>query len=107
MKIDLTPSDKSWKTSQLIQSSVIFFGAYLNQDYELSGDTIAEVVECYKQGTPVDAHERMLSEMGRFKREHPDPDRAFEETYGQDFSPDLWGRTAASFFEELTRLLSE
>ncbi|WP_373685701.1 contact-dependent growth inhibition system immunity protein [Paraburkholderia youngii] len=72
-----------------------------------SGDTIAEVLECYKQGTPVDAHERMLSKIGRLKREHPDPDRAFEETYGQDFSPDLWGRTAASFFEELTRLLSE
>ncbi|WP_262413723.1 contact-dependent growth inhibition system immunity protein [Paraburkholderia sp. UCT2] len=36
-----------------------FFGAYLNQDYDLSGDTLAEVVECYKQGTPVDAHERM------------------------------------------------
>ncbi|MBB5457582.1 hypothetical protein OKW30_004423 [Paraburkholderia sp. Clong3] len=66
-----------------------FFGAYLNQDYDLSGDTLAEVVECYKQGTPVDAHERMLSEIERFKGEHPDLDEAFEEAYGQDCSPDL------------------
>ncbi|MGF6922361.1 contact-dependent growth inhibition system immunity protein [Paraburkholderia sp. 40] len=84
-----------------------FFGVYLNQDYDLSGNTIAEIVECYKQGTPVDAHERMLSEIERFKSEHPDLDKAFGNAYGQDFSPDLWGHTTASLLDELKQILSE
>ncbi|WP_322010975.1 contact-dependent growth inhibition system immunity protein [Paraburkholderia sp. J12] len=84
-----------------------FFGAYLNQDYDLAGETIEEIVECYKQGTPPDAHKRMLFEMEHFKSEYPDLDEAFEETYGNDFSPELWGYTTASFFDELKRLLSE
>ncbi|MBB5503894.1 hypothetical protein HDG35_000129 [Paraburkholderia sp. JPY681] len=36
-----------------------------------------------------------------------DLDGAFYEMYGHDFNPKLWGHTTASFFEELTRILSE
>ncbi|MBN3803923.1 hypothetical protein GXB81_12785 [Paraburkholderia sp. Ac-20336] len=84
-----------------------FFDAYLNQDYELSGEAVEEIVECYKQGTPAEAHRRMVSEIERFISEHPDLDEALSDAYGNDFSPELWGYTTASFLEELKRLLSE
>jgi hypothetical protein len=32
-------------------------------------------------------------------------DEIFEAMYGFDFSPDLWGRTIASFLEELEEIL--
>jgi hypothetical protein len=76
-----------------------FFGAYLNQDYELSGHTIEEVVRSYMQGTPPQAHRRMLDEIAKFSSAHPqDLDKALLARYGSDFDATLWEHTAASFF---------
>ena len=83
-----------------------FFGAYLNQDYEISGDTVEEVLLCYKSETPVEAHKRMVSEIERFEVENSiHLEEMFLEMYGDDFSPALWGYTTFSFLEELKRLL--
>ncbi len=81
-------------------------GAYLNQDYEISGDTIDEVVACYaKDRTPSD-HQVLLDDIERFSHEHEhDLDEAFVAAYGFDFDPALWGLTTAAFFVELQRML--
>ncbi|TDV08335.1 contact-dependent growth inhibition system immunity protein [Paraburkholderia caballeronis] len=84
-----------------------FFGGYLNQDYELAGDTIPEIVACYKGDSPRECHFEMVHEIEAFMAEHPqDLDVAFETDYGSSFDPKLWGYTTASFLEELKGLLA-
>ena len=75
------------------------FGAYLHQDYQLFGDTIEEVVACYKDDSSAEQVQHMLDEIDRFRVEHSkDLDSALLALYGNDFDPKLWGHTAASFF---------
>ena len=82
------------------------FGAYLNQDYDLSGDTIEEVVASYVQGTSAENHGRILDEIEKFEQAHSDNlDQALLLRYGNDFDPELWGHTAASFFQLLGALV--
>lgn len=82
------------------------FGAYLNQDFSYWGNTIAEVVRCYKRDHPREDHLEMLAEIEQFEQTHrEDMDAAFESAYGFDFCPRLWGHTAASFLTELRSLL--
>jgi hypothetical protein len=82
------------------------FGAYLNQDYDLSGDTIEEVVRSYMQGTSGENHRRMLDEIAKFTLAHSQElDEALLARYGNDFDAALWGHTAASFFQLVESLL--
>ncbi|NIF53460.1 contact-dependent growth inhibition system immunity protein [Burkholderia sp. Ax-1724] len=84
------------------------FGAYFNQDSDLWGDTIPEIVSCYRRDCQRENHLEMIREIDSFISEHPnDLDSAFEKDYGQDLDPMLWGHTTASFLEELKHLLSE
>lgn len=84
------------------------FGVYLNQDFDIWGDTIPAIVACYKRDSPIADHKLMLAEIERFQKSHPhDLDIAFDKTYGHEFSPEPWGHTTASFLDELKRLLSE
>ncbi|SMG59388.1 contact-dependent growth inhibition system immunity protein [Paraburkholderia susongensis] len=83
------------------------FGIYFGQDFDLFGETVPEIVACYKKGSPY-RYQELIQEMNSFRGEHPDDlDSAFEKDYGRDFDPKLWGYTTASFFDELKRLLSE
>ncbi|MCC8396597.1 hypothetical protein LJ656_28820 [Paraburkholderia sp. MMS20-SJTR3] len=83
------------------------FGAYLNEDSDLWGDTLPEIIFCYKRDCPRESHLELIREINSFISEHPeDLDTAFEIDYGPDFSPKLWGYTTTSFLEELKRLLS-
>ncbi|MCC8396600.1 hypothetical protein LJ656_28835 [Paraburkholderia sp. MMS20-SJTR3] len=84
------------------------FGAYLNQDCKIWGDTIPEIISSYKRDCPRESHLEMIREIDSFIGEHPDDlDTAFETDYGHDFDPQLWEYTTASFLEELKRLLRE
>jgi CdiI immunity protein len=84
------------------------FGAYFNQDFDLWGDTIPEIVSCYKKDSPPEYHREIINEIDSFVNEHPDDlDSAFERNYDSGFNPALWGHTTASFLDELKRLLSE
>lgn len=81
------------------------FNTYFGQDFDLFGETVLEIVACYKKDCPYD-YENLVREIDSFRSEHPnDLDSAFEKDYGHDFDPVLWGYTTASFLEELKRLL--
>jgi hypothetical protein len=83
-----------------------FFGAYLNQDYQLSGETIEEVVDTYTQDTSAEYRKELSDEIARFCRAHShDLDAALSASYGFHFDPALWDHSAASFFELVQRLL--
>ncbi|MBB5465709.1 hypothetical protein OKW30_002758 [Paraburkholderia sp. Clong3] len=68
------------------------FGVYLNQDFDIWGETISAIVACYKRDSPVADHKSMLAEIERFERKHQhDLDVAFDQVYGLEFSPVPWG----------------
>jgi CdiI immunity protein len=84
------------------------FGAYLHQDYQLFGNTIQEVVECYKRDSSSEQIHHMLDEIARFRAEHSeDLDSSLLARYGNDFDPRLWEHTAASFFQLLESMLRD
>lgn len=84
------------------------FGAYLNQDYKLWGDTLEEVVRCYKRDSNAEDNQHLLEELARFSSTHAeDLDASFLARYGFDFDPRLWSHTTASFFELVRHVLSE
>jgi hypothetical protein len=83
-----------------------FFGGYLGQDYSLFGETIPEVVGCYVKENSADARQALIGEIHRFIEENDaNLDEAFEQEYGFQFDPKLWGHTTRSFFQELEQLL--
>src|SRR4051812_44972799 len=82
------------------------FGAYFNQDFDLWGDTIEEIVASYKDGTSRQQREGLLEEIDRFVGEYPDDlDAQLSARYGYDFDPVPWGHTARSFLDEVQRIL--
>ena len=83
------------------------FGAYLNQDSDYWGDTLEEVVSCFKRDSSHGEIEDTLSEISKFKNEAgKNLDEVFYALYGHDFNPKLWGYTTASLLEELKGLLA-
>ncbi|MCC8391205.1 hypothetical protein LJ656_01275 [Paraburkholderia sp. MMS20-SJTR3] len=82
--------------------------AYFGQDFDLFGDTIAEIVSCYMQDSPPQHHQDLIREINLFFTDHPDTiELEFKREYGTGFKPKLWGHTSTSFLNELKRLLSE
>jgi hypothetical protein len=84
------------------------FGAYFNQDFELWGETIEQIVAAYMDGATMDRREALLKEIDSFTQDHPgDLDAAFSARYGFDFDPAPWGHTTLSFLQRLQQLLRE
>jgi len=83
------------------------FTTYFGQDFDLFGETVPEIVACYKRDSPYD-YENLIREINSFRTEHPhDLTIAFDQIYGHGFSPEPWGYTTASLLDEIQRLLSE
>jgi hypothetical protein len=81
---------------------------YFNQDYDLWGNTIEEIVDCYKRETAADVHRALRDEITRFIRAHPqDLDAAFLKAYPNEVDPSGWGHTTVSFLVEVDRLMRE
>ena len=90
------------KYENLEQLSVSRF----HEDYSLYGDSLPALVRSYAE--KVSARDRVatISDIERFRRDHRrDIDAAFDVAYGRYCDPVLWGHTAASFLDELKRLL--
>ncbi|SDQ32238.1 contact-dependent growth inhibition system immunity protein [Paraburkholderia tuberum] len=80
---------------------------YFGQDFDLFGETVPEIVACYKQDSPHD-YANLVREIDSFRTEHShDLAIAFDQMYGRGFSPEPWGYTVASFLDEIQRLLNE
>jgi len=85
-----------------------FFGGYLNQDYELCGDTFEEVVEYFKRVNSRDDCLELVREIDAFMDLHPgDLNVAFEREVRPQVDYVYWGYTATTFLQELKRLLQD
>ncbi|MCC8404856.1 hypothetical protein LJ655_23780 [Paraburkholderia sp. MMS20-SJTN17] len=79
-----------------------------HEDYSLYGDSIPDLVLSYKRGMNQTEKAAALKEIEQLKEDNRDNlDAAFEDAFGCHVDPVLWGHTAASFLDELKRLLSE
>ncbi|MDF0607025.1 contact-dependent growth inhibition system immunity protein [Neisseriaceae bacterium TC5R-5] len=67
------------------------------------------MVGYYKEGMSQEKRQAAINEIVTFISDHSnDLDKYFDEIYGFDFNPKLWGYSnTAAFFDELKTLLSE
>jgi hypothetical protein len=83
------------------------FNTYFGQDFDIFGDSIPEIVACFKKNCRGHCA-NVLEEIASFKSEHPnDLAIAFEQMYLRAFSPEPEGYTTVSFLDEVERLLRE
>ncbi|MFT4067186.1 contact-dependent growth inhibition system immunity protein [Paraburkholderia sp.] len=83
------------------------FNTYFGQDFDLFGETVPEIVACYKKDSPYD-YENLVREIDSFRGNHPDDlDATFKQLFGRGFRPEGWGYTTASLLDEIQRLLNE
>lgn len=80
--------------------------SYFNQDYDLDGSTIDELVNEFKSTNSEEQIGRLINDIRCFISDNTEnTDQAFSEKYSFDVDPALWGHTANTFLDELLRLL--
>ncbi|WEF26356.1 contact-dependent growth inhibition system immunity protein [Klebsiella aerogenes] len=72
-------------------------GAYFNQDYDLFGETIEEVMDEYLKCEGPEYARGLIDDCHNFINKSGDPELEFVELYKFDFNPALWGITAKQF----------
>jgi hypothetical protein len=84
-----------------------FVRVFLGQDYDLFGNSIEEIVLHFVRNYNAEETKLLIDDIERFMRVHAaDVDRAFITLYRDDFDPQLWGFTPASFLEKVLALLT-
>lgn len=78
--------------------------SYFNQDFDLAGDSMDEIMKDFISSHTEEQRNQVKEEILGFMKQHKDSmDMAFEEKYGFDVDPALWGHTAKSFLETLLK----
>jgi hypothetical protein len=81
---------------------------YFNEDFDLWGDTIPEIVSKYKEVKIQSVLQATIKEIDEFMSFNPENlDSRFAAEYSPQFVPEPWGHTTISFLNELKHLLSE
>lgn len=82
-----------------------FMGGWFHQDWVDTGETIEEIVLDYKSVSRSEQVYQVCSEMSAFIADYgPASDEAFRRLW-KSIDPASLGYTAASFFEEIKRIL--
>ncbi|SMG20999.1 contact-dependent growth inhibition system immunity protein [Paraburkholderia susongensis] len=96
------------KSESLYPNLNFLIHGYFNEDFDLWGNNVQEIVSCFKKESDKTLHKLVMDEIDRFKCDcSANLDEHFEEMYGFYVDPEAWGYTAASFLDEVKRLLSE
>ncbi|MCC8395494.1 hypothetical protein LJ656_23175 [Paraburkholderia sp. MMS20-SJTR3] len=95
----MTPSDRYPAMNHL-------FGTYFGQDFDLFGETVPEIVACYRKHSP-HSYADAIREIESFRKQHPDDLEAAFNPFRRGFRPEGWGYTIASFLDEVQRGLNE
>jgi hypothetical protein len=83
-----------------------FMGGWFHQDFDIEGNSVAEILEAFRAVTPANEQRKLKSDIQRFLDEHPsDLDSAFEETFKPDIIPSALSGTTRAFLEEIRDLL--
>lgn len=83
-------SSSDAESSETYPSLRTFFGAYMNQDYDLFGDTPEEVTQAYRDRNNPDVVQGLIGDLRRFLAAHEsDSDEQFRVTFRRCFKPDI------------------
>lgn len=76
---------------------------YFGMDYELHGpgDSIESQIDAWINETPVAYRQGLLDDVEHFQRESDNLENDFDERYGFEFSPELWGSSTIEFLNTL------
>ena len=82
-------------------------GGMFHQDFDLVGNTVAEIIHAFQDVAPAAEQEQVRAEIERFLGEHGDDlERAFETTFRPDIIPSAFSGSTRAFLEEIRDLLS-
>lgn len=81
-------------------------GGWFNQDFDLNGDTIDEIVTAYRKVTPLPQQRALVNEIGQFLAANNDIDAAFVEEFKPDISATAFASTTRDFLQEIAALLA-
>jgi len=96
------------KSDSIYQNLDYLIHAYFNQDFDSWGNTMEEIVSCFRKENDEALCRLIVTEIDRFEAEHSgDLDACFDRAYGLYVNPLAWGHTVHSFLEELKHLLAE
>lgn len=82
---------------------------YFGMDYELHGpgDSIESQIDAWLSETPAAYQQGLVDDIEQFQLECDDLEKDFDERYGFEFSPELWGTTIEGFFDTLKLKVAE
>jgi hypothetical protein len=81
-------------------------GGMFHQDFDLVGNTVAEIMLAFRKVTPPEEQLVLKTEVVRFLSEHgSDLDEAFEMTFRPDIIPSAFSGSTRAFLEEIRDLL--
>ncbi len=86
-------------------------GGYFHQDFDIFGNTLAEILATYRQDASESERQGTVSDIHRFLAEFGQSDASLADALQRVFKPDVivegWeGLTTRQWLEELARLLS-
>lgn len=83
-----------------------FLASWFHQDFDIEGETVAEVVTAYKASSSAAAQTRLRQEIEAFLRDHDDElDEAFENVFHPDIIASALSGSTRGFLEEVRDLL--
>ncbi len=84
-----------------------FMGGWFHQDFDMEGETVAEIVAAFLNVTSAVEKEALRADIERFLAEHTSQlDAAFEAVFQPDVLPGALSGSTRAFLEEIRELLA-
>jgi hypothetical protein len=94
-------------TEQTYPALTDLMGGMFHQDFDIVGNTVAEIIRAFQDVTPRAEQAELRVEIERFLAEHGDDlDEAFEATFKPSIIPSAFSGSTRAFLEEIRDLLA-
>lgn len=82
-------------------------GGWFHQDYDIEGETVAEVIGAFRAVTPADQQVALRADISAFLAEHSETmEEDFETIFQPDVTPSALSGSTRAFLEEIWALLA-
>lgn len=88
------------------RSLAAFLGGWFHQDFDIEGETVADVVTSYRKTSSETERHAIRDDIDAFLAANPGPaDRAFHETFKPDIDPAGFGQNTREWLTGIRALL--
>jgi hypothetical protein len=82
-------------------------GGWFHQDYDIEGETVAEIIDAFRAVTPPDEQAALRAEISAFLAEHSDRlDEDFEAIFHPDIIPSALSGSTRAFLKEIISFIA-